>query len=73
MVAQSAEFKKAVEDSRSLTQTPTSDELLEVNNQENRTTPYMADSLVNYTDLWPLQAGLRREPRRRAQARHVRP
>jgi acyl-CoA-binding protein len=30
MVAQSAEFKKAIEDSRSLTQTPTSDELLEV-------------------------------------------
>jgi acyl-CoA-binding protein len=30
MVAQSAEFKKAIEDSRSLTQTPTNDELLEV-------------------------------------------
>jgi len=32
MVAQSAEFKKAVEDSRSLTKTPTNDELLEVSN-----------------------------------------
>jgi hypothetical protein len=30
MVAQSAEFKKAIEDSRSLSQTPTNDELLEV-------------------------------------------
>jgi acyl-CoA-binding protein len=30
MVAESAEFKKAVEDSRSLSQTPTNDELLEV-------------------------------------------
>jgi acyl-CoA-binding protein len=35
MVAQSAEFKKAIEDSRSLTQTPTNDELLEVNNTHN--------------------------------------
>ena len=32
MVAQSAEFKKAIEDSRSLSQTPTNDELLEVRN-----------------------------------------
>ena len=30
MVAQSAEFKKAVEDSRSLSKTPSNDELLEV-------------------------------------------
>jgi hypothetical protein len=30
MVAQSAEFKKAIEDSRSMSQKPTNDELLEV-------------------------------------------
>jgi acyl-CoA-binding protein len=30
MVAQSAEFKKAIEDSKKLTKTPTNDELLEV-------------------------------------------
>jgi hypothetical protein len=37
MVAQSAEFKKAVEDSRSLTKTPTNDELLEVCNHIPKT------------------------------------
>jgi acyl-CoA-binding protein len=36
MVAQSAEFKKAIEDSRSLTQTPTNDELLEVKKSSRR-------------------------------------
>ncbi|GAB7331367.1 hypothetical protein MBLNU13_g02798t1 [Cladosporium sp. NU13] len=30
MVAQSAEFKKAIEDSRSLSKTPSNDELLEI-------------------------------------------
>lgn len=34
MVAQSPEFKKAQEDSRSLTQTPSNDELLEVRKDE---------------------------------------
>jgi len=74
MVAQSAEFKKAIEDSRSLSQTPTNDELLEVRNiQEARKTPlHIADNVILYTDLRPLQAGQRREPRCRYQARHVR-
>lgn len=36
MVAQSAEFKKAQEDSRSLTTTPSNDELLEVRKDELR-------------------------------------
>ena len=35
MVAESAEFKKAVEDSRSLSQTPTNDELLEVRTSQS--------------------------------------
>ena len=61
MVAQSAEFKKAIEDSRSLTQTPTNDELLEVrNNQEARnTTLYKTNILFSSADLRPLQAGQR--------------
>jgi len=64
MVAQSAEFKKAIEDSRSLSQTPTNDELLEVRNIEEAydTTLCIADGFISYTDLRPLQAGQWREP-----------
>jgi acyl-CoA-binding protein len=36
MVAQSAEFKKAIEDSRSLSKTPSNDELLEVRTSRRR-------------------------------------
>jgi diazepam-binding inhibitor (GABA receptor modulating acyl-CoA-binding protein) len=50
MVAQSAEFKKAIEDSRSLSQTPTNDELLEVRNiQEVRATSPSTQLTVSFS------------------------
>jgi len=86
MVAQSAEFKKAVEDSRSLSQTPTNDELLEVRHHLKpptthqppfthiRTHIHIIDNPTHHTDLRPLQARQRRDQvRGRSQARHVRP
>lgn len=74
MVAQSAEFKKAVEDSSSLTKTPTNDELLEVGTiLTYATLLYIADEDTHDVDLRSLQAGqLRHQARRRPQTRRVR-
>lgn len=56
MVAQSAEFKKAVEDSRTMTSKPENDELLEVRQGKQATTrrQYADEKAI---DVCALQAG----------------